>query len=406
MKKNNLTILAIPETLNDVVGQRHLIGPDKLLTKIIETKKIFSMIFYGYPGIGKTTIAKIIAKELKIPYQIFNASIDKKEKLVEIIKTAKLSESYLIIIEEIHRLNKDKQDILLSGLEEKTFDIIATTTENPYYVINPAIRSRCHVVELLPIQEDDLIEYLQKIIKKYKIKNISKKIIEEIAHYNNGDVRSALNILDIIVNLYQDKTITSEILKNVLAKSYNTSSSYGDDFHNLKSALHKSIRGSDVDASLYYLGRLLLTQDLVSISRRLICIAYEDIGLANPNMGLRTINATKAASEVGFPEANTILAEIVIELALSPKSNSAYNAITKVMTDLSYTSKYKIPKHLHFNNFSLPKYKYPHDYKNAWVQQNYLPNELLGVQYYVPPKQSVNEQKLQDYWFDIKKETT
>lgn len=335
-----------PKTIKNVFGQDHLLNSNGILTRMVKAKKPFSLIFYGKPGIGKSTLAISLANDLKVPYQIFNAANDNKEKLNNILSIAKISKSYIIILEEIHQLNRDKQDILLSALEQGQIFMFATTTENPFFVINPAIRSRCQILQLKPLTNDQVFEGLKKLINDLKIKNIDSEILKNISYKVQGDLRAALNIIDVIVNLYSDKKIDKKILDNITNESYITNSHYDDEFHNLKSALHKSIRGSDVDASLHYLARLILSHDLVSISRRLIMVAYEDIGLANPNLCMRTYLGLQAAKEVGFPEASTILGNLVIELALSPKSNSAYLAINDALTDASSGNSYEIPKHL------------------------------------------------------------
>ncbi|WP_027123769.1 replication-associated recombination protein A [Mycoplasmoides pirum] len=392
-----------PKTIKNVFGQDHLLNSNGILTRMVKAKKPFSLIFYGKPGIGKSTLAISLANDLKVPYQIFNAANDNKEKLNNILSIAKISKSYIIILEEIHQLNRDKQDILLSALEQGQIFMFATTTENPFFVINPAIRSRCQILQLKPLTNDQVFEGLKKLINDLKIKNIDSEILKNISYKVQGDLRAALNIIDVIVNLYSDKKIDKKILDNITNESYITNSHYDDEFHNLKSALHKSIRGSDVDASLHYLARLILSHDLVSISRRLIMVAYEDIGLANPNLCMRTYLGLQAAKEVGFPEASTILGNLVIELALSPKSNSAYLAINDALTDASSGNSYEIPKHLWDSHYAssyklgVKGYKYPHDYKNAWVEQQYLPNEIIDKQYYFPTEHSINEKKLTEW---------
>lgn len=394
-----------PQSIKDIVGQTHLLHEYAIIPRMIFQKHAFSCIFYGKPGIGKTTLAIALAKDLKIPFQIFNAANDNKEKLSEIIDLAKLSSSYIIIVEEIHRLNRDRQDLLLHSLEKGKIILFATTTENPFFVINPAIRSRCQIFQLKPLTCDEVLSGLKIIIKKFNIKNISNSILKIIANKTQGDYRSAINILDLLIALYPDiHQINETILTNVMNESYVSNSHYDDEFHNLKSALHKSIRGSNVDASLHYLGRMIISQDLISISRRLLMVAYEDIGLANPNLCMRVYTGIQAAKEVGFPEASTILANLVIELALSPKSNSSAIAINKAMTDIATGQVFEIPKHLQDNHYKssiklgIKGYKYPHDYPNAWVEQEYLPKELKNKVYYEPPIHSQNESKLIS-WF-------
>lgn len=410
MSKQQLATILRPSTIKDIIGQTHLLNKNGIVYRMVLNNELFSIIFHGKPGIGKTSLAISLANDLKVPYQIFNAANDKKEYLVDIIKTAKVSKNYVVIIEEIHRLNKDKQDILLSLLEEGKICMFATTTENPFFVINPSIRSRCQILQLKPISIDEMILGLTKIVNNLKLKNINKEIIEIISYRTLGDLRSALNIIDIIRNLYSKDKIDNKLLSSIMNQSYVTNSHYDDEFHDLKSALHKSIRGSDVDAALHYLGRLIISQDLVSISRRMIMVAYEDIGLANPNLCMRVYLGIQAAKEVGFPEASTILGDLVIEMALSPKSNSGYLAISKAATEAANGDAFEIPyylkssaKYLKNDKSKTQKYKYPHDYQNAWVEQQYLPDKLVKSKYYIPAKHSKNEEKLQSWLASLKR---
>lgn len=400
MKKIPLSIQLRPKSTKDVFGHDELLNKNGILYRIIKNSWINSLIFYGKPGIGKTTLAVALANDLNVPYKLFNAATDNKETLNQILDLAKISSRYIIIVEEIHRLHRDRQDILLNALEEGKITMFATTTENPFFVINPAIRSRCQIVQLKPLTTNQVLVAIKTIIKRIELQNVNDEIVKIIADKTQGDLRAAINILDIILNLYSDVEITTDILQNIINQSYVTNAHYGDEFHDLKSALHKSIRGSHVDAALHYLSRLIVSQDLVSISRRLIMVAYEDIGLANPNLCMRVYHGVQAAKEVGFPEASTILANLVIELALSPKSNSASKAINNALTDTMSGKAYEIPNHLRDAHYAssvklgIKGYKYPHDYKNAWVEQQYLPKELRNTTYYEPVEHSLNEQKI------------
>lgn len=399
---NNLITSIKPETIDEFIGQKHLLDKNGLIRKMIENKKIFSIIFYGYPGIGKTTLANLICKELKMKYFIFNPTINTKKDLEIILnKDVNPQNKLVIIIDEFHRMNKDKQDILLNYLENGKLILFATTTENPFFVINPAIRSRCHLLKLEQINHTEMLDGLKKVLFKYKI-NMNENIIKIIIGSSGGDARQALNTIQIINWLYKDEEITEEIISSVFNTSYGFISKYGDELHDLKSALHKSIRGSDPDATIYYLSRLIQSQDLKAISRRLIACAYEDIGLANPALLSRVCIGVEAAEKVGFPEANQILSCLAIEMALSPKSNSAYIAITKAINDNKNNNLYKVLDSMRDNNykshtkFNKGKYLYPHDFKNSWVDQQYLPNEIKDEKYYVPLKHSEFEMKLQE----------
>ncbi|GHU48073.1 ATPase AAA [Bacilli bacterium] len=309
----------------------------------------------------------------------------------------------------VHRLNRDKQDILLPYLENGTVYIFATTTENPYFTINPAIRSRCQIFELTPLSKEDVYLGLSKALKSIKLNvNFTDAIIKMIAEQTNGDLRAAINIVDMLNTLYANEKIHTETLKDVMQQSYMISADYGDEYYDIKSALHKSLRGSDPDAAIYYLARLLAAGDLESLCRRLIAMAYEDIGLANPQLCSRVIAACDAAKEVGMPECKQIFAAIVIEMCLSPKSNSACMAIVEALEDVKNGKVFAIPKHIKDQSYvSASKlgrtgYKYPHDYKNAYVKQQYLPTELKDRHYYKVNVNNPIEPKMNEYLKSIK----
>ena len=404
MKKQPLAYTLRPKSIKDCIGQQHLIGTNCLLTKMVKKKQPINLIFYGYPGTGKTTLATALCLDMNLPHQTFNAAIDKKENLTKIIQLAKLSTSpYVVIVEEIHRLNKDKQDILLPYLENGSIIMFACTTENPYFTINPAIRSRCLIAHLNLITPNELFTWLKsKINLGILPNNITNNIVKEIAYYCNGDVRSALNIIDIINQFYSNEKIDNKILQHILLSPTILASSYGDEYYDMLSAFHKSMRGSDVNASIYYLARLLTTSDLISITRRMIACAYEDIGLANPSLCSRVVIAAQAVDRLGIPECNQILADLVIEMCLSPKSNSGYLAINAAINDLNSGKYYEIPNHLKDNNYASHEklgnigYIYPHDYPNHWVEQEYLPKQLKDKKYYIAANNE-NERKINEY---------
>ncbi len=399
-----------PHSIDEIIGQEKLVSSNGIVRKMIEKNKVFSIIFYGSPGIGKTTIAKVICEQLKKRYYEFNPTVNSKKDLDEILSKLDDSEDELVlIIDEYHRMNRDKQDILLSYLENKKLILFATTTENPFFVINPAIRSRCTILKLEIITIEDIKKGLRKIANKNNMK-ISDELLEDIAMISNGDLRRSINALEILYNLYDEKEINEIKLNDILGSASSFINKEGNEFHDLKSALHKSIRGSDPDAAIYYLARLIKTEDLVAINRRLIACAYEDIGLANPTLPPRVFLATQAAEKVGFPEANQILANAVIEMCLSPKSNSAYLAINQALADNENGMNYKIPEHICDNNyassskFNEGKYLYPHNYENGWVKQDYLPKELKNKKYYEPLKYNNIELKLVEHWKKMKGE--
>lgn len=369
-----------PNSLEDIIGQDHLIGKDKVLSNLIKNKKMFSMIFYGKPGIGKTSIAYAISNELNMRTKFLNATINNKNDFDLAIEEAKFYNGLLLVIDEIHRMNKDKQDLLLPYIENGLIILIGLTTSNPYHKINPAIRSRCQIFELHELTSGDIIKILKKAITKLEKIKIDDKSLEYIANLSSGDVRSALNLLEIAYYSTSDYNVTLGVIKNINNKPVFFHDKNEDGHFDVLSALQKSIRGSDVDASLHYLARLIVVEDLDSIYRRLSVIAYEDIGLANPGIGVRLDAAINAAERVGLPEARIPLGEIVVEMALSPKSNSTHLALDQAIADINKGNVGNVPKHL---KNSSNDYLYPHNYKNSWVKQNYLPNNLLGKKYYV-----------------------
>lgn len=370
-----------PIKLNDIYGQNHLIGEGKILTNLVKNKKLFSMIFYGNPGCGKTSIANALVNELNMPYRMLNAVMNKKTDFDIVIEEAKMNGQMILIIDEIHRMNKDKQDILLPYLENGKIIMIGLTTSNPYHSINPAIRSRCQIFEVKSLKPEDIVKILIKAKDNLEGIQIDNNCLNIISSSSNGDVRSALNLLEMAYYSSTDHIITEDVLKSINAKPIIYIDKNDDNYYNSISALQKSIRGSDADAAVYYLGVLLEAQDLDIIFRRLSVIAYEDIGLANPSIGPKLDAAINAATRVGFPECIIPLSEIVIEMALSPKSNSAYLAIDKALTTIRTKNCGSVPKHIHTNS---KDYLYPHNYKNSWVKQQYLPDNIKNEKFYYP----------------------
>ncbi len=378
-----LAIKLAPNSLSEVIGQKHLIGKDKILTNLVKNKKLFSMILYGKPGIGKTSIANALVKDLNVRYRFLNATINTKKDLDVVIEEAKLYDGIVLIMDEIHRLNKDKQDVLLPQLESGLITLIGMTTSNPYHAINPAIRSRCQLFELEELDTTDIVEGLKRAIKHPDLAgiDIDDKSINLIAKLAGNDLRYAYNLLEISYYSTDDKKITEEKIRTINNKPAFFSDKNGDGHYDLLSAFQKSIRGSDVDASLHYLGRLIIEGDLDSIYRRMSVIAYEDIGLANPAIGPRVDAAINAAERVGLPEARIPLGTIVAEMALSPKSNTAHIALDKAIEDIENGNVGNVPNHI---KTSSTEYKYPHDYKGAYVVQQYLPDKIKNKKYYTP----------------------
>lgn len=387
-----LAIKLRPKKLSDVIGQQHLIGDGKILSNMIKHKKLFSMILYGHPGIGKTSIANAMVNELGVRYRSLNAVINNKKDFDVVVEEAKMYNGIVLIMDEIHRMNKDKQDLLLPYLESGLITLIGMTTSNPYHSINPAIRSRCQIFELYPLSEEDVSAAIDKVILSNILENIS--IDDTARKYLIGtsanDLRYVYNLIEISYYSTKDGKITLDVLKNINPKINYFMDKNGDGYYDVISAFQKSIRGSDVNASLHYLARLIEAEDLEIICRRLSVIVYEDIGLANPAMGPKVMSAIASAERLGFPEARIPLAEIVIELALSPKSNSAEAAIDRALADIHSKNIGNVPNHIKTNS---KDYLYPHNYKNDYVKQQYLPNEIKDANYYIP-KENRNEQVL------------
>jgi putative ATPase len=394
-----------PNSFSNIVGQDHLVGENGVLKKMIETKHLFSFILYGNPGCGKTTIAEAFCKESGLSWHKFNASTDNKEALKQIIQEARFEKDSLMIVDEIHRMKKDIQDFLLPYVESGDIILIGLTTVNPYHSVNPAIRSRCHIYRINDLREEDLTKVLERakdLIAKDKI--ISQEVYSYLIQTANREIRSMINNFETLVLTCDHPEITLDDAKASVLKSNIAMDASNDNYFDTLSGLQKSIRGSDVDASLHYLAMLLAAEDFDSLCRRLLAIAYEDIGLANPGIGPRVVSACNAARELGNPEAKLPLSVVVIEMALSPKSNSAMLAITKAQSDVESGKGGTLPKHLK-NTYSFDpsqkSYLYPHDYPNSWVDQQYLPDILVDAKYYEPKPTSKFETGLYNRYQEI-----
>ena len=402
-----------PQRLEDVVGQQDLVGPGKIIARMVSAKLLSSMILYGPPGTGKTSIASAIAGSTKYAFRKLNAATDSKKDLQVVAEEAKMSGTVILLLDEIHRLDKTKQDFLLPHLESGRIILIGATTENPYLNINPAIRSRTQIFEVHPLTHDDIVTALQRALADTKNGLgklplvVAPNALDFMADATNGDLRSALNGLELAAQSTpptptdQKIHITLAIAEECFQRKALMGDKNGDAHYDVISAFQKSIRGSDTDAALHYLAQLVAAGDLVSICRRLMVIAYEDIGLANTPAAARTVQAVQAAQQLGLPEGRIPLADAVIELCLSPKSNSGISAIDAALSDVTAHPSANIPNHLKDAHYAGAKklghgttYKFPHDFPNDWVQQQYLPDTLRHAQYYHPKANGKFEQQL------------
>ncbi|PTF08232.1 recombinase RarA [Staphylococcus cohnii] len=409
-----------PNNIDEIISQDHLVGDKGIIRRMVNTKRLSSMIFYGPPGIGKTSIAKAISGSTQFKFRQLNAVTNTKKDMQLIVEEAKMSGQVILLLDEIHRLDKAKQDFLLPHLESGKIVLIGATTSNPYHAINPAIRSRAQIFELYPLDDNDIKISLERALhdESRGLASYNPVIDEDAMNYfttqSQGDVRSALNALELAVLSAEVKEnqrhITLEDAKDCLQKGAFVSDKDGDMHYDVMSAFQKSIRGSDVNAALHYLARLIEAGDLPTIVRRLLVISYEDIGLASPGAGQRTLAAIESAERLGFPEARIPLSQAVIELCLSPKSNSGITAIDAALSDIRKGHVGQIPDHLKDGHYSGAKalgraigYKYPHNYDNGFIAQQYLPDKLKNKIYYTPKTTSKTEQQLKSIFDNINK---
>ena len=416
MKNQPLAYRMRPTCLEEVVGQQHLVAPGKIIARMIAAKQLSSMILYGPPGIGKTSIASAIAGTTKYAFRTLNAVTDTKKELQIVIEEAKMSGTVILLLDEIHRLDKPKQDFLLPHLENGRVILIGATTENPYIAINAAIRSRTQIFELIPLTPEEIHQALKRALTdetkglgQYNVE-ITDGAMHTLTHFSNGDVRSSLNSLELAVKSTLENEdgkiiITEEIAGNCLQRKVFAHDKNGDQHYDVISAFQKSIRGSDVDAALHYMARLIEAGELITLIRRLLVIAYEDIGLANPAGASRAVLAVQAAEKLGLPEARIPLANAVIELALSPKSNTAILSIDAALSDVRQGKSGNIPSHLQDAHYQGAQklgrgtnYQYPHNYPNHWVKQQYLPDTLKHTQYFHPDPTSKFEEALKEQY--------
>lgn len=396
-----------PRTIDEIAGQQQIIGKDTALYKLIQNGHVPSMLLYGEPGIGKTSLANAIAGTSDLPFISLNATVSGKKEIEDVVQEARISGKVLLFLDEIHRFNKLQQDTLLPHVEKGSIVLIGATTENPYHDVNPAIRSRCgEIKQLTRLTPEDLMTLLSRALTdeerglgKQQI-DISEDQLQIIAEGVNGDARKALNVLESVVIASDEENgivmVEDWLVKNLIERSGLFGDKKGTHFYNLLSALQKSIRGSDVNAGLYYLAHLLETGDLIAVNRRLLVIAYEDIGLAAPEVGNHVLAATESAVRLGMPEARIPLANAVVEMCLASKSNSAYKAFDRAVKAIHDGRTGDIPHHLRDAHYAGAAelghvgYQYPHDTPigsfGGWVDQQYLPDDIAHLEFYKPIK--------------------
>lgn len=396
-----------PISLDDILGQNSLVNKDGILKQFVKKNHPMSIILYGPPGCGKTTMAKALAHDLGIPYRIFNASTGNKKEMDMIITEAKMSDGLFVIIDEVHRMNKDKQDHLLPHIESGLLTIAGCTTANPYHSINPAIRSRCMILKVEPLGKDDVITGLKRAAKDEKgLKNaftIDEDVYFKIAELSAGDIRYAYNLLELCSVITNDDHITMSDLQKAAPQANVRFDKDEDNYYDTLSGLQKSIRGSDVNGALYYFAKLIEAGDIESLERRVLTCAYEDVGLANPNACMRAVMAFQAAKTIGFPEARIPLASAIIDLALSPKSKSSENAIDLALESVR-AHPHRAPRYLALSPVGLEEdEKYDYERPDLWEYIQYLPDEVAHEQFYIPWLSSRYERALTDNYQRILK---
>ncbi len=396
-----------PKTLDEVIGQTDLVGPNGFLTNCVKNQTLVSIIFYGPPGAGKTTIAEAFASSLGVHFIKLNAVTSGKKEIEAAIEEAKFFHPTIVILDEVHRLNKDKQDLLLPYIEDGSMYMLGATTANPYIAINPAIRSRCHLLEVKALSQDEVALGLKRAAESPQGLNGKVRFAPEalalIAKLAGGDLRFALNYVEVSALSGNKKEITAEDIKAIVRVPNYLMDKDENEHYDSVSALQKSIRGSDVDAALYYLARLCIAGDLESIERRLLVTAYEDIGLANPNAVQRTALALESARKVGFPEAVIPLGFAVCDLALSPKSKASCNAIHAAM-ELASEKPLDVMDYLKLTPVNVAEEdKYPYDRPDLWDKIQYLPELIKEMSFYHPSGSGAYERQLNENYVRLKK---
>jgi putative ATPase len=408
-----------PKTLEDYAGQQHLVGKDAILRKAIESGRIPSMIFWGPPGVGKTTLAKIISNQLKRPFYTLSAINSGVKDVREVIEKAKSQQFFnqlnpILFIDEIHRFNKSQQDSLLGAVENGTIVLIGATTENPSFEVISPLLSRCQVYVLKHLEKENLLDLVQTALREdiiLKEKNIKIDEHEALLRFSGGDARKLYNVLEIVANSSEKSeiVITNEYVTNILQEKIAIYDKNGEQHYDIISAFIKSIRGSDPNAAVYWLARMIEGgEDVVFIARRLLILAAEDIGLANPNALLMANTCMDAVKKIGWPESRIILSEATIYLATSPKSNSSYEAINKAQELVNNTGDLSVPLNVRNAPTKLMKdlgygdnYKYAHSFDGNFADEEFLPQEIKGNRLYTPQNNKPEIQikdRLKKWW--------
>ena len=426
-KESPLASRMRPTTLDEVVGQKHIIGKDKLLYRAIKADKLGSVIFYGPPGTGKTTLAKVIANTTSARFEQINATVAGKKDMEEIVKNAKDSigmygQKTILFVDEIHRFNKSQQDYLLPFVEDGTITLIGATTENPYFEVNNALLSRSRIFELKPLEKQDIRELVMRAVYDTEkgmgtySADITNEAADFLADVANGDARAALNAVELGI-LTTDKSddgkihITIDVAAECIQKRVVRYDHDGDNHYDTISAFIKSMRGSDPDAAVYYLARMLYAgEDVKFIARRIMICASEDVGNADPNALVVAVSAAQAVERIGMPESQIILSQAAAYVATAPKSNAAYMGIAKAMKTVADTRTMPVPAHLQDRHYKGAEklghglgYKYAHDYPNHYVTQQYLPDGMEGMRFYEPSENGY-EKKIREHMEFIKRE--
>ena len=426
-KESPLASRMRPTTLDEVVGQKHIIGKDKLLYRAIKADKLGSVIFYGPPGTGKTTLAKVIANTTSARFEQINATVAGKKDMEEIVKNAKdaigmYGQKTILFVDEIHRFNKSQQDYLLPFVEDGTITLIGATTENPYFEVNNALLSRSRIFELKPLEKQDIRELVLRAVYDTEKgmgtygADITDEAADFLADVANGDARAALNAVELGI-LTTDKSddgkihITIDVAAECIQKRVVRYDHDGDNHYDTISAFIKSMRGSDPDAAVYYLARMLYAgEDVKFIARRIMICASEDVGNADPNALVVAVSAAQAVERIGMPESQIILSQAASYVATAPKSNAAYMGIAKAMKTVADTRTMPVPAHLQDKHYKGAEklghglgYKYAHDYPNHYVTQQYLPDGMEGMRFYEPSENGY-EKKIREHMEFIKRE--